>query len=245
MYIDNNNHLKDAIADSSSNNQWSNGGLEATETQTLGSSSVALAACCADFINSPGQGIRLYYGASGDNLLQEMGADTSNSTWNWQYYTNWNNIAGQSGVACETHDEILALYYINSTTGKLQQSWADWDPNDPEGWQVGPEYDQLNTNLASSTDIAVSNNGQNTEIITFQLQDGSIQEVTASLNHNNTQYESEINIASASMQSSKLGSLFVGNGTLLLYQDPDANVIASGWSTSMAPTFNKSVPYSA
>ncbi|KAL9078484.1 MAG: hypothetical protein Q9157_002605 [Trypethelium eluteriae] len=244
VYIDNNNQLKDAISDNKSNNKWSNGGLGATKSQALGVSSVALTACWAEFYND-GEGIRLYYG-SVNNTLQEMGASTANSTWNWQNWYEWSNVTASSGVACVTHNPIINLYYVNSTSGRVQQSWFDYSSTGSNfTWNTGPAYNQLDTDLASGTAIAASNDGQNTELISFQLQDGSIQEVTASFNYNTTQYESYMNIASNSMQSSKLGSLFVNNGTVFMYQDSNANIITSGWSEGMQATFNATLPLSA
>ncbi|KAL9097823.1 MAG: hypothetical protein Q9165_000149 [Trypethelium subeluteriae] len=244
VYIDNNNQLKDAISDTKSNGQWSNGALGATQTQALGVSNVALTACWAEFYND-GEGIRLYYGSI-DNTLQEMGASTGNSTWNWQYWNQWFDVAAPSGVACATHDPFINIYYVNSTSGRVQQSWFDYSSTGTAfTWEIGPAYNQLDTDLASGTAIAASNDGQNTELISFQLQDGSIQEVTASVNNNTTQYESYMNIASNTMQSSKLGSMFLGDGTVFMYQDSNANIITSGWSEGMQATFNATLPFSA
>ncbi|KAI9703929.1 MAG: hypothetical protein M1820_005711 [Bogoriella megaspora] len=249
VYVDNTNHLKDAVYDTRTD-KWVPAALSGMKTQVVGSTSVALAACSGNFSTSAdsddhtlGPAIRLYYGASGDNLLQEMGADISNSTWNWQYWNNWGDINGQSGVACAVHGDILNLYYTNTTTGKVGQSYFDYSLPDVWAWKNGPDYDQLNVQPAAGTAIAASNDGHNTETIIFQLSDSSLQTVTASLNHNATQFESDMSVAKKASQTTKLGNLWLGNGTVWMWQDEDDNVILSGWGPDGKGMFNASLPF--
>ena len=171
IYIDNSNHLKDAFTDSGSNNQWSNGALEATNTETVGSSNAALAACWGDFLANPGQALRLYYGASGDNKVQEMGADLSNDTWDWQYYSNWNDIDEQAGVACNTHGLILDFFYINSTASKLQQAWVDYN-NIADGASAGWQYGKSLLLFFSQTCVSVSLRDASTRPTRFGIRTG-------------------------------------------------------------------------
>ncbi|KAI9689332.1 MAG: hypothetical protein M1822_009983 [Bathelium mastoideum] len=243
IYIDDNNYLQDVLTDSHSNNQWSNGGLGATKTQTVGSSSAALAACWGDFIQAPGQGIRLYYGAASDNVVQEMGTDTSNVTWDWQYYDNWNDMDTQAGVVCNAHDPIVELFYVNSTTSNLQQAWFEYDtgPDALWEWQYGPEYQQSNPPLAADTSVAVSFDGNNTDTLTFQLQNGTVQAVTATVNYNATRFAGAWPVAAA-IPASKLANWWAGNDTVFFYQDSNADIMASGWADGQE-TFNTSVSF--
>jgi hypothetical protein len=96
---------------------------------------------------------------------------------------------------------------------RLLTSFIGTTFNDPS---IGP--------LAGNTSISASNDGT-TEYIHYQLANGTIRQIEATLNYNKTKFVAATDITNSGLPGTKLFSYYLENGTALIFQGKADNVI--------------------